>query len=129
VTQSSGCFYLDPNQSPPQYSPRWPASQAIVSGSTVDSFVYDDPYTLFEVQMSNAFTNAGIGSLADLVIGTGNAFTKRSGDAVDSTTLDASGVVFRVQDVINRPDNVVGQYARVEVAISKHYLKGAMTGI
>lgn len=124
-----GCYYLDPNQSQPQYNRRWPASQAIVSGSTVDAWVYDDPHTLFEAQMSGAFTLAGIGSLADLVIGTGNAFTKTSADAIDSTTLDASGSVFKVFDIVNRPDNAVGSFARVEVGISKHYLNGAMTGI
>lgn len=123
------CFYLDPNQSAPQYNRRWPASQAIVTGSVVDAWVIDDPGVLFEVQVSGAFTLANIGSLADLVIGTGNAFTKASGDAIDSTTLDASGVVFKVTDIINRPDNAVGSFARVQVAISKHYLAGAMTGI
>lgn len=124
-----GCYYLDPNQSQPQYNRRWPASQAVVSGSLPDAWVYDDPYTVFEIQASGAFTLAGIGSLADLVIGTGNAFTKTSGDALDSTTLDASGVVFKVLDIINRPDNAVGSFARLEVVISKHYLKGADTGI
>lgn len=124
-----GCYYLDPNQSAPQYNRRWPASQAIVSGSTVDAWVYDDPHTLFEAQMSAAFTLAGIGSLADLVIGTGNAFTKTSADAIDSTTLDASGTVFKVFDIVNRPDNAVGSFARVEVGISLHYLNGAMTAI
>lgn len=124
-----GCFYLDPNQSAPQYNRRWPASQAIVSGSTPDAWVYDDPHTLFEVQASGAFTLAAIGSLADLVIGTGNAFTKVSGDAIDSTTFDASGTVFKVMDIINRPDNAVGNFARLEVAISKHYLNGALTAI
>lgn len=124
-----GCYYLDPNQSQPQYNRRWPASQAIVAGSTVDAWVYDDPHTLFEGQASGAFTLAAIGSLADLVVGTGNAFTKVSGDAIDSTTFDASGSVFKVFDIVNRPDNAVGNFARLEVGISKHYLSGAMTAI
>lgn len=123
------CFYLDPNQSAPQYNRRWPASQAIVTGSVVDAWVIDDPGVMFETQASGAFTLAAIGSLADLVIGTGNAFTKVSGDAVDSTTFDASGSVFKVNDIVNRPDNVVGSFARIIVSISKHYLSGAMTGI
>lgn len=124
-----GCFYLDPNQSAPQYNRLWPAAQAVVAGSLPDCQVYDDPKDLFEVQVSGAFTLANIGSLADLVIGTANTSIKVSGDAIDSTTLDASGVVFRVDDIVNRPDNAVGSFARVLVAISKHYLAGAMTGI
>lgn len=124
-----GCTYLDPNQSAPQYNRLWPASQAIVAGSSVDAFVYDDPHTLFEVQCSGAFTLAAIGSLADLIIGTANTTIKLSADAIDSTTFDASGTIFRVQDIVNRPDNAVGSFARVEVLISKHYLSAALTGI
>lgn len=125
-----GCFYLDPNQPQPQYNRRWPASQAVVTGSTPDAWVYDDPHTIFEAQISLAFALSYIGALANLVIGTGNAFTKTSGDAVDSTTAAAnSGVVFRVDDYTNRPDNSVGNYARVLVMIAKHYLGPTLTGI
>lgn len=124
-----GCFYLDPNQSQPQYNRLWPASQTIVTGSVPDCQVYDDPSTLFEVQVSGAFAAANIGSLADLVIGTANTSIKISADAIDSTTLDASGVVFKVDDIVDRPDNIVGSFAKVLVFISKHYLAGAMTGI
>jgi hypothetical protein len=124
-----GCFYLDPNQSQPQYNRLWPASQAVVAGSLPDCQVYDDPATLFEVQVSGAFTLANIGSLADLVIGTANTSIKISADAIDSTTLDASGTVFRVDDLVDRPDNAVGSFAKVLVKISKHYLAGAATGI
>lgn len=125
----NGCYYLDPNQSWPQYSRHWPANQAIVTGSTVDAWVYDDPDTVFEAQASGAFALADIGSLCDLVIGTGNAYTRTSADAIDSTTFDASGSVFKCLDYPNRPDNVVGQYSRVLVKISKHYLGGAATAI
>jgi hypothetical protein len=123
------CYYLDPNQSAPQYNRRWPASTTVVTGSTVDAWVVDDPGVIFEVQMSGAFTLAGIGSLADLILGTGNTFTKVSGDAIDSTTLDASGTVVKILDIVNRPDNAVGNFARVLVEISKHYMAGALTAI
>lgn len=124
-----GCFYLDPNQSQPQYNRLWPAAQAIVANSVVDCQVYDDPAAVFECQMSGAFALTGIGSLADLVIGTANTSIKTSGDAIDSTTVDGSGTVFRIEDVVNRPDNSTAAFARVLVKISKHYLAGAATGI
>jgi hypothetical protein len=124
-----GCFYLDPNQADPQYNRIWPANQTVVSGSVPDCQVYDDPRTLFEAQMSGAFTLASIGSLADLVIGSANTTIKISGDAIDSTTVDASGSVFKIDDIVDRPDNAVGNYAKVLVYISKHYNGGAMTGI
>jgi len=118
-----GCYYLDPNQSQPQYNRLWPASQALVSGTVADAWVYDDPKIIFEAQMSGAFT------LADLIDGTANLVTKTSADAIDSTTLDASGTVVKVLDVVNRPDNAVGSFARVWVQISKHYLEAALTAI
>lgn len=125
-----GCYYLDPNQSAPQYNRLWPAAQAIVSGSTVDSFVYDDPTTLFEAQMSLAFALTSIGALANLVIGAENTTIKTSADAVDSTTAAANnGVVFRIDDIVNRPDNAVGNFARVTVLISKHFLGPTLTGV
>lgn len=124
-----GCYYLDPNQSQPQYNRLWPTGQALVAGTVADAWVYDDPRTIFEVQMSGAFTLAGIGSLADLVLGAENLLTKTSADAVDSATLDAAGTVVKVLDVVNRPDNAVGNFARVWVEISKHYLGGALTAI
>ena len=125
-----GCTYLDPNQSAPQYNRLWPASQGIVSGSVVDAFVYDDPSTLFEGQMSLAFANTSIGALANLVIGTANTNIKLSADAVDSTTAAANnGVVFRIDDLTNRPDNAVGNFARVNLLIAKHYLGPTLTGV
>ncbi|HSV90909.1 MAG TPA: hypothetical protein VLH80_07400 [Nitrospiraceae bacterium] len=125
-----GCFYLDPNQSAPQYNRLWPAAQAVVAGSTVDAWVYDDPHTIFEAQMSLAFALSYIGALANLVSGTENTTIKISNDAVDSTTAAGNtGVVFRIEDIVNRPDNIVGNYARVLVTIALHYLSGAQTGI
>ena len=55
--------------------------------------------------------------------------TLKSGNAIDSITLDASGTVVKVLDVVNRPDNAVGSFARVWVQISKHYLEAALTAI
>lgn len=125
-----GCFYLDPNQSAPQYNRLWPAAQAIVSGSVVDAFVYDDPKTLFQAQMSLAFALTYLGALANLVIGSANTSIKISADAVDSTTAAANnGSVFRLEDIVPAPDNSVGNYARVNVYISKHYLGPTLTGV
>jgi len=125
-----GCYYLDPNQSQPQYNRLWPTGQAIVAGSQAQAWVHDDPKALFEAQMSLAFANTYIGALANLVIGAENLLTKTSADAVDSTTAAAnSGANLRIDDLVNRPDVSVGNYARVIVAIALHYYGGLMTGV
>jgi hypothetical protein len=67
--------------------------------------------------------------MGNLVVGVENTSIKISTDAVDSTTTAAnSGTVFRVDDIVNRPDNAAGNYARVNVLISNHYLGPVLTG-
>lgn len=122
----AGCYYLDPNQADPQYNRLWPANQVIVTGSTCDALVYDDPAIIFEAQVDNAFAVTNIGFLADLTLGTENVNTKTSADAIASSTI-GSGTTVKILDVVNRPDNVVGQYARVLCQISNHYNGPALT--
>lgn len=124
-----GCYYLDPNQSQPQYNRLWPANQAVVTGSTPDAWVYDDPGTLFEVQASGAFALANIGQQANVILGAENLFTKTSADALDSGSYTNAAAVLRVQDYVNRPDNAVGANARLLVLISNHFLGPALTGV
>lgn len=124
-----GCYYLDPNQPQPQYNRLWPAAQAVVTGSTPDAWVYDDPSTLFEVQASAAFALANIGQNANVVLGAENLFTKTSADALDSTSYTNSAAVLRVMDYVNRPDNAVGSFARLLVLIGNHFLGPVLTGV
>lgn len=122
----NGCYYLDPNQSQPQYNRLWPASQAVLAGSTPDCWVFDDPKAIFEVQVSGAFALANIGKLANPLLGTENTLIKISNDSIDSTTI-GTGAVLKILDIVNRPDNAVGNFARVWAQIALHYLGGALT--
>lgn len=123
----NGCFYILPTGEP-KYAKRWPTGQVVQTGSTVDAWVYDDPKTLFEVQVSTSLALADIGALGDLTIGTGNTATERSADLLDSTTF-GSGAVFKVIDLSRRSDNDFGANAKAIVQISKHYMAGALTAI
>lgn len=122
----NGCYYLDPNQSQPQYNRLWPANQVTVAGSNIDCWVFDDPKAVFEVQVSGAFAFANIGKLANPILGAENLFTKTSADAIDSTTI-GTGATLKILDIINRPDISVGNFARVQAQIALHYLGGGLT--
>lgn len=124
------CFYLDPNQSAPQYNRRWPAAQVTVGANPADAIIYDDPNILFECQVSAASGVGSIGSLIDFLIGTGNAYTKVSGDTLDSSTIDGAGSAFKIIDVAGDvPNDITSNFAKLLVLPNKHYLKAAMTGI
>lgn len=123
-----GCFYVEADGTP-RYNVRWPTGTVPLTGSTPEAFVYDDPNLLFEIQGDEDLVLADIGALADLVIGTGNNSTGVSGDMLDSSTI-GSGAVFKIIDYARRPENELAtNYTKVIVAISSHYLKGAMTAI
>lgn len=115
-----GCYYLDPNQADPQYNRIWPAAQTTVGSVDADCWVYDDPAQIFEGQCDGAFAVTNIGELADITLGTGSTLTKVSADQVASSTL-GSGSTFKVLDVVNAPDNIVGANARLLLQISNHY--------
>jgi hypothetical protein len=88
-------------------------------------YVCDDPFTVFICQGDdNTSLNVAdsVGKNALLITGTGNAVTKQSTMSFDASALttSASTIDVRVVGLLNRPDNVEGAYAIVEVIIVKH---------
>jgi len=122
----SGCTYIDTTGA--VHYGRWPTGQAVQTGSTPDAWVYDDPKTIFEAQVTAGFTLADIGVLANPSLGAGNATTNTSGHEVDSSTY-ATGTVLKIVDYVRRPENEVGTNAKVLVQIALHYLGGGLTAI
>lgn len=75
----NGCRYVDANGDT-FFRKHWPASTTLKSGTTCYALVYDDPFIQYEIQFdSTGFVAAGVRQLADLVSGTGDAATGRSG--------------------------------------------------
>jgi hypothetical protein len=125
-----GVNYVDANGDT-QFRPRWLSGQTVQTGSIPEATVFDDPELLFDAQVSGAagLANTNIGNTANVVIGTGNAFTGMSGDMVDQTTLSASATnqQLQVQSLRLLTNNNYGQYARALVTIFLHY-KNAVAG-
>lgn len=120
-----GVFYLD-SAGDTQYKPRWASGTTLLSGSTSDAWVYDDPFLLFEAQYNGTLAAGDIGSLGDLTLGTSSALT---GNSADEVTNAGSGTNLKIMDLVARPDNALGADAKVIVAIALHYHAGAKTTI
>lgn len=120
-----GCYYIDTNGET-QFRPRWASGTTIKTGTVADANVYDDPRLIFEAQYSATLAQADLGSFGDLVIGTSNAATGQSADAVNN---GGSGTNLKIYDIVDRPDNEMGLNAKILVTIALHYHDGAQTAI
>lgn len=91
------------------------------NATDIECLVYDSPDTIFEVESSGA-VDAKIGLTGDLVAGTADDKTGLAGSWINATTAVDGDKVFRIRGVVQRPDNVDGDYVKVEVEIAKHAL-------
>jgi len=98
-------------------------------------YVCDDPTVLFEIQedsVGNAVELAEVGLNANLVSGTGSAYTKRSGWMLDSTSAAADATFqLTIRGFTDRIDNeAVSNYAKLLVSINIHTNRyGAVAGL
>src|SRR5262245_36594859 len=83
-----GCSYVDTNGDV-QIRPRWATGTTVKTGTVVECTVFDDPFILFQCQVSGSagLVATDVGNFADIVIGTGNAVTGQSADMADQATL------------------------------------------
>jgi hypothetical protein len=95
-------------------------------------YVCDDPDVIFEAQVDGTLTADMIGLNAVLVYtNAGSTTTGRSGAEISIGTAPATTVGFQVNllRVVNRVDNELGEFAKVEVRINTHTETNAVTGI
>lgn len=119
----SGCTWTD-STGKFHFSPYWPASTV---ASDAKALVWDDPQIVFEVQSLSCALN-DLGALADFTAAAGSAMTGNSGAYLDSTT-GTTAKTFRLERIIDRPDNAAGAYAKVEVTYAEHCRLGVISGV
>lgn len=107
------------------YSRYWPASTVLKSGTVCDAYVYDDPFILFEAQMSGSLAVTDIAQTADFVAGTGDTATGISRYEVNSTGIGtAEGFV--IVDYVRDGVNAIGTTnTKVLVMFSEHEFRPA----
>jgi hypothetical protein len=95
--------------------------------------VDDDPDHAFEVQedsVGGALAATDIGLNADFINAAGNAYTKRSGAMLDtSTKATTAGLPLKIVGLVPRPGNDIGATAKVIVKINNHTEANASAGV
>tara|TARA_R110000787_G_scaffold218067_2_gene326784 strand:- start:1205 stop:1744 length:540 start_codon:yes stop_codon:yes gene_type:complete len=95
------------------FSNMWTADVATLGSANAKAFVYVDPNIVYEAQASATPTQATIGTTNTITTTAGDTNSGRSNEAVTATT--SSGIAL-VQGFVQRPDNAIGQYARMLVS-------------
>jgi hypothetical protein len=95
--------------------------------------VDDDPDHIFEVQedsVGGALAVTDIGLNADFILAAGNAYTKRSGAMLDTSTKATTATLpLKIVGLTPRPGNDIGANAKVLVKINVHTEAQASAGI
>ena len=95
------------------FSKNWVGSTATLGAANAKAFVYADPDIVYEAQGSATPTQASIGTTNTITTTAGDTSTGRSKEAVTATT--SSGIAL-IHGFVDRPDNSIGQYARMYVS-------------
>jgi hypothetical protein len=128
--RSVGVFYgveFVDSEGNQRFERKWVSGTA---GTDIKVYVYDDPSIVFEIQADGSLVEANIGSVADVVVGTGTASTGRSQMELAISTLAATGSAqLKVLGLVPVPDNAYGVNAKVYVLINEHELGAAHTAV
>lgn len=96
----AGCEYIDPTGKPVE-SPYWPASTAVLAGSVIKGYVYDDPQTVYKVAVganASGYVLTAVGQQANINVAAGSANTGISGSSI-TAALVAAGSAAQVRIV------------------------------
>lgn len=95
--------------------------------------VDDDPDHIFEIQedgVGGAIAAADIGLNASYIAAAGNAYTKRSGAMLDtSTKATTAGLELKIVGLVPRVNNELSANAKVLVKINNHTEANASAGV
>ncbi len=114
------------------WRPYWTASLALATGTLAKAFVYDFPFTIFEVQVSGTagLVATDIGNFADIVDAAGSTTSGTSGVMLDQASLTATTASGGQQKILRLSPTVgndYGQYAKALVMINEHEYMGGTT--
>lgn len=115
-----------------RFSPYWPASTTVFTGTVPEALVADDPSLICDCQETNGAGAAGTPlALADrnlninFAIGTGSTVTGQSGASINNTTEAVTATLnMKILGLTPVPGNAVGNFANWFCAINAHEFKG-----
>jgi len=120
----AGCRYVNA-QGEQVFSKYWPAS---TTATDIVALVWDDPDIIFEGQC-DTLAAADVALLTDWDDGAGSAVTGFSGRELVASSGATTGQALRILQLVPRPDNAYGTFAKVEVMFAEHVLKGVVSGV
>ena len=115
----------------------WPGNPGVLTGSTVEALVIDDPDTVFSIQETNNLGAAGTPlALADrglninFLYTAGSTSTGSSAVSINNATeADTSTLNCKILQLDPTPGNAVGAFANWHVVLNNHFYRGGVTGI
>ena len=115
----------------------WPGNPGVLTGSTVEALVIDDPNVVFTIQETSGTGTAGTplaladrGLNANFLYTAGTAATGLSAVSLNNATeADTSSLNLKILQLDPTPGNAVGAFANWLVVINNHLYKGGVTGI
>ena len=115
----------------------WPGNPGVLTGSTVEALVIDDPNVVFSVQETNASGAAGTPlALADrglninFLYTAGSTSTGSSAVSINNASeADTATLNCKILQLDPTPGNAVGQFANWLVTINNHLYRSGVTGI
>lgn len=115
----AGCSYTNAGGER-LFSRYWPASTV---ATNIKAYVWDDPYTVFEVQAVGTMTQALVGTNADILATAGSTTTGQSRQEVDLATAVATTAQCKILGLVDRADNELGADAKIEFIFEEHLLR------
>lgn len=115
----------------------WPGNPGVLTGSTVEALVIDDPNVVFTIQETSGTGTAGTplaladrGLNANFLYTAGTAATGQSAVSLNNASeADTSTLNLKIIDLDPTPGNAVGAFANWLVTINNHLYKAGVTGI
>jgi hypothetical protein len=115
----------------------WPGNPGVLTGSTVEALVIDDPNTVFSVQETSGTGTAGTPlTLADrglninFLYTAGSTATGSSAASINNASeADTSTLNCKIIQLDPTPGNAVGAFANWLVVLNNHLYKGGVTGL
>lgn len=131
-----GVKYID-STGTPKFMSYWPGNPGVLTGSSVEALVIDDPNTVFTAQETNGSGAAGTPlALADVGLNINFLYTAGS-TATGQSAVSLNNATENTTDTLNckilaldpTPGNAVGNYANWLVTLNNHRYKTGVTGV
>lgn len=131
-----GVKYID-SSNVAKFQAFWPGNPGVLTGSTVEALVIDDPNVVFTIQETDGSGNAGTplaladrGLNANFLYTAGSTATGQSAVSLNNASeADTISLNLKIIDLDPTPGNAVGNFANWLVTINNHLYKGGVTGV